>query len=83
MVLCGGRELALTEGGRLEPAGEGRRAQGLFIVERGMIEETVELMGRFSLYAAQEELRQGFLTIRGGHRVGVAGRVLAETGRSG
>ena len=81
MVLCGGRELALTVGGRLEPAGEGRRAQGLFIVEKGMIEETVELMGRFSLYAAQEELRQGFLTIRGGHRVGVAGRVLAENGQ--
>ncbi len=33
-------------------------------------------MGGFSLYAAQEELRQGFFTVRGGHRIGVAGRTV-------
>ena len=79
-IICGETELALSAGGRLvHPAG-GCPKEGLLIVERECIEETVELMSRFSLYAAQEELRQGFFTIQGGHRVGVAGRVMAENG---
>ena len=27
-----------------------------------------------SLYAFEDELRQGFITVNGGHRVGIAGR---------
>ncbi|MCY0888943.1 MAG: stage III sporulation protein AA [Alicyclobacillaceae bacterium] len=35
-----------------------------------------------SLYAVEEELRRGFITISGGHRVGVAGRaILNENGQ--
>lgn len=37
---------------------------------------------RYSLYAYEEELRQGYLTVPGGHRVGLAGRVIPE-GRTG
>ena len=44
------------------------------IVTEKDLRETVECMGNYSLYAYEEELRQGFLTVRGGHRVGVAGR---------
>lgn len=37
---------------------------------------------QFSLYAVEEELRRGYITIPGGHRVGVAGRiVLGSDGR--
>ena len=32
---------------------------------------------QLSVYAAEEELRQGFITIQGGHRIGVAGRTMA------
>lgn len=32
----------------------------------------------YSLYAFEDELRQGFITIAGGHRVGVAGQVVME-----
>ena len=36
---------------------------------------------RYSVYAFEEELRQGFLTVPGGHRIGVAGQVVMnETG---
>lgn len=42
------------------------------------IRETMERIGRHSLYAYEDELRQGFLTIRGGHRVGVAGKTVLE-----
>lgn len=32
----------------------------------------------YSLYAFEDELRQGFITVPGGHRVGVAGQVVLE-----
>lgn len=38
--------------------------------------ETLEIISGYSLYAYEEELRQGFLTIPGGHRVGVSGRAV-------
>ena len=34
------------------------------------------LMSRYSLYAYEEEIRQGFLTVEGGHRIGVCGQVM-------
>ena len=35
-----------------------------------------------ALYACEEQLRQGYLTLRGGHRAGICGHVLAENGRA-
>lgn len=40
--------------------------------------ELLEHICHYSIYAFEEELRQGFLTVSGGHRVGVAGQVVAE-----
>lgn len=34
-----------------------------------------------SVYAHMEELRQGFLTLKGGHRVGICGKAAVEAGR--
>ncbi len=45
------------------------------------IRETLDYVSNYSLYAYEHELRQGFITIEGGHRVGVAGQVLIENGR--
>lgn len=45
------------------------------------IEEAVEYICSYSLYAYENELRQGFVTIEGGHRVGMAGQVILENGR--
>jgi len=42
------------------------------------LKETMEYVSDYSIYAYEEEVRQGFLTIRGGHRVGLAGRVVYE-----
>ena len=38
----------------------------------------MEYIANYSMYAYEEELRQGFLTIQGGHRVGVAGRIIMD-----
>ncbi len=46
-------------------------------------EELEELLGhicRYSPYAYEDELRQGFLTVDGGHRIGVAGQAVLENG---
>lgn len=48
------------------------------------IEEVRELLLRLcrqSIYSSQEQLRQGFIALSGGHRAGVAGRCVAENGK--
>lgn len=45
------------------------------------LQETLDHISGYSLYAYEQELRQGFLTIRGGHRVGIAGQVVMEKGK--
>ncbi|MFE8695488.1 stage III sporulation protein AA [Cytobacillus sp. FJAT-53684] len=37
-------------------------------------------MSHFSIYTIEEELRRGYITIEGGHRVGLAGKVILENG---
>ncbi len=44
------------------------------------MQEILSAMSRYSLYAFEEELRGGFLTIQGGHRVGVAGKAVCQGG---
>ena len=55
-------------------------AENGFIVSGKEIRETMEYISNYSLYAYEDELRQGFITIQGGHRVGIAGRVIQEKG---
>ena len=45
------------------------------------IRETVSLLSGYSLYAFEEELRQGYLTLEGGHRVGFCGKAVMEDGK--
>lgn len=42
------------------------------------VQETMNLLSRYSRYAYEDKIRQGFLTIQGGHRVGLAGRVVMD-----
>ena len=44
------------------------------------IAATVELISAHSLYAFEEELRNGFITLPGGHRVGLVGHTIVENG---
>ena len=44
------------------------------------IAETVERISQYSLYAMEEELRMGYITLPGGHRVGVVGKAVIEGG---
>ena len=44
------------------------------------IQHTLERASRYSLYAFSEEVKNGFLTIEGGHRIGIVGRTVVENG---
>lgn len=48
------------------------------MVRKEDVEEMLNYLTGYSLYAYEEELRQGFFTISGGHRVGVVGHVSME-----
>ena len=45
------------------------------------MKETIEHISNYSLYAYEHELKQGFITIEGGHRVVMAGQVIMEGGK--
>lgn len=52
-----------------------------YIVTQNEIIKTLELMSENSVYAFQEEIRSGYLTLKGGHRVGLSGRVIVQDGQ--
>ncbi|GAA0350908.1 stage III sporulation protein AA [Bacillus horti] len=41
----------------------------------------MNVISRHSIYAIEEELRRGYITVQGGHRIGIAGRAVVEEGR--
>lgn len=55
-----------------------KEPEGAWIVNQREIRETMELVGKYSLYAYEDELKQGYLTLQGGHRLGVSGKAVLE-----
>ncbi len=47
-------------------------------ITKNEIRETMEYISNYSLYAFEDEIRQGFITINGGHRIGIAGKIIIE-----
>lgn len=90
---CGIEEIRLRAGRPLELVTHARRA---FVDACGRpvdradaapplpqeeVARTFQLVCQGSVYAWEEQLRGGFVTLPGGHRVGVSGRVIVEGGR--
>lgn len=57
------------------------RADRGYIVRTEDMRFTMESISEYSLYAYEEELRQGYITVAGGHRIGLAGQVIMDNGR--
>lgn len=51
------------------------------LIKLSEIKETMEYITNYSIYAYEEELRQGYITIRGGHRIGICGKTITENDR--
>ncbi|MGI6071025.1 MAG: stage III sporulation protein AA [Blautia sp.] len=75
LLAAGGKEHFLARRG-----GVTDRLEEAYLVSEEELRETLEYVAGYSLYAFEEELRQGFLTVQGGHRVGVAGSVVLDGG---
>lgn len=52
-----------------------------YLVTKDNIREMLEYISNYSLYACEQEMRQGFITIEGGHRVGLSGQAIMENGK--
>ena len=52
-----------------------------YVVSVNEIREMMEFVSNFSIYAYEEEISHGFLTIQGGHRVGICGKAVVVDGK--
>ncbi len=73
IVIYQGKEYFLTLEGALT-----REEAKAYHVRTEDLKEMLEYISGYSLYAFEEEIRQGFLTIVGGHRVGIAGKTILD-----
>lgn len=76
IIIYGGKELLLSKEGKMVST-----PQEAYYVTASDIKETLEYISNFSLYAYEDEIRQGFITVQGGHRIGLAGKVVMEGGQ--
>ncbi|MBT9283279.1 MAG: stage III sporulation protein AA [Hydrogenibacillus schlegelii] len=75
-VVAGERAGFLTPDGRL-----GAATDGAVRVSADDVRRTFAILTRHSVYALEEEIRRGYVTLAGGIRVGVAGEAVVEGGR--
>lgn len=75
LAVVGDGDVFLTAAGLPAVGGE-----AAYLVSTGELAQTLQLISRNSLYAFEEELRQGFLTVAGGHRIGLAGQAILDGG---
>lgn len=74
-IIYEGKESFLGEDGFFS-----QKRDKAYKVTRQDIRETMEYVSNYSMYAFEEEMRQGYITILGGHRIGVAGKTIGERG---
>ncbi|WP_207634167.1 stage III sporulation protein AA [Halalkalibacter urbisdiaboli] len=79
-------EIRLRVGRPLEVIAAGKphypqHADGYYVVKPEDGQFILNQLSQYSLYAFEEELRRGFITIQGGHRVGLAGKVVLDKGQ--
>lgn len=56
-------------------------AEEMLTATRDDILETFRAICSYSVYSHQDEIRNGYITLRGGHRVGVGGTAVLQDGR--
>ena len=58
-----------------------RWEKDLYHASEADLREMLNYISNYSLYAYKEEIKQGYITIEGGHRVGVAGQTVLVDGK--
>lgn len=75
------QEIRLRAGRPLLALCAGREYRSGQAVSLDELQETLAYLSGYSLYAYEDEIRQGFLSLPGGHRVGLAGRAVMDSQR--
>ena len=52
-----------------------------YIVTREDIEQTFQIICKYSIHTFMDDITKGFITLRGGHRVGIVGKAIVENGQ--
>lgn len=76
MVFFRNSDWFVSADGRLS----GNSKEAYFVAQQEIL-KSLELMSENSVYAYQDEIKAGYLTLRGGHRVGLSGRVILQEGQ--
>ena len=75
------QEIRIKEGKPCILILEGREVIIKYITKREDIKYILQRVSNYSLYAFEEDIKQGFITIKGGHRIGLAGECVMEDGK--
>lgn len=75
-ILYRGREYFLAKAGGITGS-----LENAYVSTREDVLEMLEYISNYSMYAFEEEIKQGFITVQGGHRVGVAGKTVLQEGK--
>lgn len=68
ILVCNGKEYVITD------------SEGGVKLTSSDMRECFKRISEYSVYAYEEEIRQGYITINGGHRIGIAGRAVIKDG---
>lgn len=76
MICSAGQDFALKADGRVT-----KDIEKAYCVSKDDIIKTMQLITQSSIYAVEDELRNGYITLPGGHRVGIAGKAVIDSGK--
>lgn len=76
MVFGGGKDYFVDLNGNLTLT-----STNSYYINKENIEKTLQLASNYSIYSVEDELKNGYITVQGGHRIGVVGKVLMESSR--
>ncbi|MGN0143932.1 MAG: stage III sporulation protein AA [Clostridium sp.] len=51
-----------------------------YLLTKDDMKSIIQKISNYSLYAYEEDIKQGFITIKGGHRIGIAGECIMNNG---
>ncbi len=74
LTLFDGRSVYLKENGTVTE----RPFENTFVCSFFMLEKCFLSLCNFSVYSHTEEIREGFIPLKGGHRAGIAGKVVCD-----
>lgn len=78
-ICCPGGTYFLTENGRLSC----RPDTGTLTAGRRDLEESFRNLCSYSIYSHENEIRNGYITLSGGHRAGICGTAVLQSGSVG